>query len=636
MPFLYVWREGYRAIWHVEWIDGALGDETRMSSLSKSSAAALKGLEALKSGDLETAHRAFRAAVRNDPRVAMHRFRLAVVEEACGAREQAAEQLTWALKLNPGMADAARRLAAILAGGKIDMARLQPEGLQAALGHPVVDRDLVTAAGLAFLAAQTPLRTPLEAGRKHGWLTAARGLCVERTAPILQHPLLHAVLGAGVVAMPDVEALLTALRRVVLLELTVARLADPRLVAFLVALVQQMWCNEFAWLESPQEVLALEALRPDLQALLAGSPLAVPAALCALMYRAPGPELRAAAAAGGLDDVRPEGLRHALADRLGSDREVEARAAAMPVLTGPASATSTLVAGQYRAAPYPRWTGIPTLAPGQYLRQLEAHFDAQFDRGRLAFAKAPFDVLIAGCGTGRQAVSAGIDYGPQASVLGIDITRTSLGYAQMMAERMHVANVRFAVGDIDAIDRTEPSLEGRFQVVECSGVLHHMADPFAAWGKLLRCLSKDGIMFIGLYSATARRGLAALRAETAFPGAGVDDAGLRAYREHLKQRPGTLAGSEMVGRSGRDFYSASGFRDYFLHVNEHTTSLSDIAGFLAANGLVFRGFVGPSLDVLKAHFPGEAAPGSLERWAQVEARVPGLFAGMYQFWCTRA
>ena len=53
--------------------------------------------------------------------------------------------------------------------------------------------------------------------------------------------------------------------------------------------------------------------------------------------------------------------------------------------------------------------------------------------------------------------------------------------------------------------------ERAFDVITASGVLHHLADPFAAWRVLLSLLRPGGLMFLGLYSEIARREIVAAR-----------------------------------------------------------------------------------------------------------------------------
>jgi SAM-dependent methyltransferase len=258
-----------------------------------------------------------------------------------------------------------------------------------------------------------------------------------------------------------------------------------------------------------------------------------------------------------------------------------------------------------------------------------------FRADELAFLDRPFDVLIAGCGTGQQAVQAALAYGPRARVLAVDLSAASLAYAAGMAERYGAGNIAFAQADLQTLPETGGGLAGRFQVIECTGVLHHLADPFRGWRALLACLAGDGRMFLGLYSAMARQCLTALRRDPAWPGPGCSDAALRAFRQVLLDRPAGAPGGDL--KMSRDFYSTSNFRDLALHASERPVTLKEIAQFLHDNTLAFRGFqISRSVfDRFRADFPGEGWPGELQCWAQFEAANPLTFSGMYNFWCTR-
>ena len=51
-----------------------------------------------------------------------------------------------------------------------------------------------------------------------------------------------------------------------------------------------------------------------------------------------------------------------------------------------------------------------------------------------------------------------------------------------------------------------------FDFIDASGVLHHLADPWAGWRMLLSLLRPGGVMQVGLYSELARQNVVAARA----------------------------------------------------------------------------------------------------------------------------
>jgi SAM-dependent methyltransferase len=161
------------------------------------------------------------------------------------------------------------------------------------------------------------------------------------------------------------------------------------------------------------------------------------------------------------------------------------------------------------------------------------------------------------------------------------MSSSSLAYAAH-GRHFRVGNIAFMQGDIQSLDAAQ-AFYSRFLVIECAGVLHHMADPFRGWLSLLNCLAPGGLMLLGLYSAASRRNLGVLRMGSAYPGPDCDDDALRAFRQTLLEQPNHALGGE-------------------LEVSR--------AGFLSAHGLQFRGFhLAPGSVCLKSAFrarPGRA------------------------------
>src|SRR6476620_3129811 len=92
-----------------------------------------RGSAAVDARDLSTAKKCFRRAVELDATDAQRRFRLAIVHEALQEFDAAAEELTEALRLDPGQSDAARRFSSLVARHVLPgTAPLNPKGLVAA------------------------------------------------------------------------------------------------------------------------------------------------------------------------------------------------------------------------------------------------------------------------------------------------------------------------------------------------------------------------------------------------------------------------------------------------------------------------------------------------------------------------
>jgi hypothetical protein len=69
-------------------------------------------------------------------------------------------------------------------------------------------------------------------GLSQGWLEAARALCLGRSRLLVKDELFLDILRTGLLSSTELEWLLTAMRRVLLLELPPERFADRVLVGF--------------------------------------------------------------------------------------------------------------------------------------------------------------------------------------------------------------------------------------------------------------------------------------------------------------------------------------------------------------------------------------------------------------------
>ncbi len=284
---------------------------------------------------------------------------------------------------------------------------------------------------------------------------------------------------------------------------------------------------------------------------------------------------------------------------------------------------------QYEENPYPRWikTGINP-KPQSIINQLK-HIDLHPDVLKGNFPEKP-EILIAGCGTGQHAITTATTY-LHSNVLGIDLSRSSIAYAMRKTRELNITNIRYIQGDILDLK----SLGRQFDIIESSGVLHHMADPMAGWEVLADLLRKGGLMKIGLYSKIAREPVTAIRKMIAQQNITYSIENLRKLRKEIVQM-NSLFGTfiKQVTRWG-DFYSTSSCRDLIFHVSEHLITLPQIKHTLEKFNLKFLGFEFPN-NVIKKRFiksnPQESALYSLSLWHDFEKSNPSAFSSMYQFW----
>ena len=240
--------------------------------------------------------------------------------------------------------------------------------------------------------------------------------------------------------------------------------------------------------------------------------------------------------------------------------------------------------------------------------------------------RAGVDILIAGCGSGEHSIGTARRY-QGAKVLAIDLSLSSLAYAQRKTRELGLPNIEYAQADVLALG----SIGRSFDVIEASGVLHHLSDPAAGWRELLKLLRPGGLMRVGLYSELARADIVAARQFIAERGFDATAADIRRCRQEL------LATPLRALTRYPDFFSISGCRDLLFHVQEHRLTIPQIKEFLDGERLAFLGFElhAGALQDYRMRYPNDRAMTDLECWDAFERERPDTFAGMYQFWCQR-
>lgn len=291
-------------------------------------------------------------------------------------------------------------------------------------------------------------------------------------------------------------------------------------------------------------------------------------------------------------------------------------AARITAITSIDDEVSTKVREQYEEFPYPRWKSVSpaNISSGWKRAGCNGQISAALQGKR---AK----ILIAGCGTGREAIMFSIVF-PDAEILAVDLSRASLAYATNKAEEYKIRNVTFRHADILRLD----VLEQQFDLIVSGGVLHHMKDPMRGWRVLYDRLKPGGLMIIGLYSKYARAGVLQAREVIREKGYAPDVEGMRRFRRDSPRILDPQVHEGLYFYS--DYFYMPAYRDLLFHVQEHNYDLLDIKNMLAEMKLSFVDFA-----IAMPPTPGD---GSLESWHAFEQQNPRTFPGMYLFWCRKA
>ncbi len=288
---------------------------------------------------------------------------------------------------------------------------------------------------------------------------------------------------------------------------------------------------------------------------------------------------------------------------------------------------SVEVKTQYEQNPYPRWRYTSYISENKMtiISAINNEIKPNRIENENENEKKKCQVLIAGCGTGKQIFDA-TGY-INAEITAIDLSSSSIAYAQRKANEYGIENIRFIEMDILQL----PLLNEKFDLIECSGVLHHMHSPEKGLGAIINSLESSGYLKLGLYSELARQEVVKARKIISDQNIEADNKGISFFRNSIfnKELPPL---TNLFQWS--DFYTTSMCRDLCFHVQEHRYSINAIKVLLNRFNLDFLGFILPHhvKSQYAKLYPNDKTQVSLENWNKYEERYPNTFRSMFQFW----
>lgn len=287
------------------------------------------------------------------------------------------------------------------------------------------------------------------------------------------------------------------------------------------------------------------------------------------------------------------------------------------------NAVTRAVADQYEGWPYPQWKRITKPKPTTLAERVR-----RYDPDGPQAAGDGAQILIAGCGTGRQ-VAASAWRHPTARITAIDLSQASLRYAARRCAEAGVHGIDYRLLDL----HDAATLGRKFDAVFCTGVLHHLPDPEAGWAALAGVLKPGGVMHVMVYSKIARMRIAAWRKSLAdLMDLPMSDDLLRAARRRILDNNKTLT------IMSRDFYSLAGAHDLLMHRHEDPFDVPRIRRALDGIGLRLIRFQIPRRAAeaeYRAAHPDDPLQRDFDGWRGIERAHPAMYAAMYDLWCRK-
>lgn len=491
------------------------------------------------------------------------------------------------------------------------------EAISLCMGHDDVDIGSFSTAWHSLLLLEPAFLKFAALTQRGDFNTQVAAVNIQDLAEPLCDPFLLLGLKSLHAINAELERIMTFFRHFFLARFDEG-VATPYL-PFLCALAEHCNLNEFIYSCTEQEQLMVDALEADLDLSLQLDANTMTRITLVSCYKDLMQLERAAEIVQSTAGSQNDAFKQLIKNTISIPTEVRTYRDTIPVLSSPSdpgrNTVSSSVAKQYEENPYPRWRhlDIPTLTKEQRAK----------GRGR--------KILIAGCGTGHEPLNMAVHY-PEAHITGVDLSLASLAYGKQKAVELGVDNVEFLQADILELD----DLGQQFDLISCSGVLHHMEDPAAGWSRLLSCLKPDGLMKIALYSEVARQTVVLCRKWIAEQGFTATPEGIRAFRQAIAEMD---AGNPLKDiTSWTDFFSMSMCRDLVFHVQEQRVTLPWIKSVLNDLDLCCLSMRISNPNYRKEYlsmYPFDHSLKDLDHLHEYETHNPKTFRDMYSFWCCR-
>lgn len=194
--------------------------------------------------------------------------------------------------------------------------------------------------------------------------------------------------------------------------------------------------------------------------------------------------------------------------------------------------------------------------------------------------RADFEVLVAGCGTWQSAKFALVH--PAARVVAIDVSTTSLEHTEALKRKYDLTNLETRQLPIENV----AGLDHQFDMIVCTGVLHHLVDPDAGLRSLRSVLKPDGAMYLMVYAPYGRTGVHMLQEYCRKLGVGTSQQEINDLTQVLRVLPQHHPLVSMF-RGSRNVLDAGALVDAVLNPRDRTYSVPQLYDFVERNELAF-------------------------------------------------
>jgi SAM-dependent methyltransferase len=190
------------------------------------------------------------------------------------------------------------------------------------------------------------------------------------------------------------------------------------------------------------------------------------------------------------------------------------------------------------------------------------------------------EILIAGCGTSQAASYALRE--PDARVTAIDISDTSLRHTRDLQRKYDLKNLDLHQLPIELVHELGRS----FDLVVCTGVLHHLPDPDHGLRSLRDVLKPSGAARLMVYAQYGRTGIYMMQDYCRLLGISTSAKDLQDLGATIAALPAGHPISNVLGRA-KDFLRPEAMADALLHPQDRAYTVPELYAWLDRCGMSF-------------------------------------------------
>ena len=198
------------------------------------------------------------------------------------------------------------------------------------------------------------------------------------------------------------------------------------------------------------------------------------------------------------------------------------------------------------------------------------------------------EILVAGCGTYQAAIVAARN--SNCHVTGIDVSDNSIKIQNNVIEKEGINNVELKVCAI-----TDYVTDKKFDLIICSGVLHHLENPNDNLAHLAGLLNNDGVMTIMIYNYFGRQGVYNIQALVKLLNIPQDIAGAQQLTKIIDGLPQEHSVNNYIKNNQEVLYFEN-FMDTFFNPHDVCYTALDIPRLIENTGLKFHDWLEMNYD----------------------------------------